>query len=370
MRAVAVLAVLAMVAIVVSWFMLCRERVASGPDAGLAGACQFLWSKQAEDGGWHSDQYGVLRSGQSLTPFVLLALLDAPTGTAERNPADIDRAVAFLVRHVDKDGALGRDDGANDYPNYATGLALRVLSRVGGHEDVVARMRSYLLGQQFSEDLGWRPQDPAYGAWGMGGAPRRGPADPGHLDLSMTRVALQGLAVLSPSPTKALLRSRTYLGRCTNEDGGFFFSTVVIGANKAGRTGESFGSYGTTTADGILSLLASGLPRDSPEVRRAGAWLVLNHRTDRVPRIPEDIPSRWATALRFYYLAVSAEVLARLEVEQAPAGRDWRRDLRAEFAASQRPDGSWTNPVGQVKEDDPLIATALAVRALTAARKE
>jgi hypothetical protein len=147
-------------------------------------------------------------------------------------------------------------------------------------------MRSYLLGQQFSEDLGWRPQDPAYGAWGMGGVPRRGPGDPGHVDLSMTRVVLQGLADAVPSPTKALVRSRAYLGRCTNNDGGFFFSTIVLGANKGGRSGDAFNSYGTTTADGILCLLASGLQEESTEVCRARAWLVSNHPSQCEPNGP------------------------------------------------------------------------------------
>ena len=41
----------------------------------LARAAEYLWSQQSEDGGWHSHTYGLLRSGQSLTPFVLDALL-------------------------------------------------------------------------------------------------------------------------------------------------------------------------------------------------------------------------------------------------------------------------------------------------------
>src|SRR5438552_15497397 len=44
----------------------------------LARAAQYLWSQQASDGGWHSNTYGLLRSGQSLTPFVLDALLQIP----------------------------------------------------------------------------------------------------------------------------------------------------------------------------------------------------------------------------------------------------------------------------------------------------
>jgi Prenyltransferase and squalene oxidase repeat len=368
MRAAAAVAVLALLAISAFWFSLCHERARTLPNAELVRACDYLWSQQDVDGGWHSENYGVLRSGQSLTAFVLWALLEVPRDVVARDPKAVDRAVAFLVGRVDADGALGLADGASDYPNYATGLAVRVLRRVGGHADLVAKMARYLLGQQFAGDLDWRPTDPAYGAWGMGGPPRRREGGPGHVDLSMTRVVLQGLADLDPLPSEALVRSRAFLVRCTNEDGGFFFSTVVLGANKGGGGGSAFGSYGTTTADGVLALLASGLAPDTARVQGAGAWLVAHHRLDRVPGIPEDIPTRWAHALRFYYFAVSAEVLARLEVAEAPAGRDWRRRMRDELAASQRADGSWINPAGQVKEDDPLVATALAVRALAAAR--
>src|SRR5579859_1254086 len=48
------------------------------PADALIRACRYLWSQQAEDGGWHSRTYGLLRSGQSLTPFVLNALLQVP----------------------------------------------------------------------------------------------------------------------------------------------------------------------------------------------------------------------------------------------------------------------------------------------------
>ena len=58
------------------------------PARALIRACRYLWSQQAEDGGWHSRTYGLLRSGQSLTPFVLNALLQvsqhAPPGAVDR----------------------------------------------------------------------------------------------------------------------------------------------------------------------------------------------------------------------------------------------------------------------------------------------
>src|SRR5437588_4771950 len=93
----------------------------------LLRACRYLWSQQAEDGGWHSRTYGLLRSGQSLTPFVLNALLQAPQHT----PAGaVDRAIAFLHRNTNNEGAVGKMDPLlYDYPNYATALTAQALLR-------------------------------------------------------------------------------------------------------------------------------------------------------------------------------------------------------------------------------------------------
>src|SRR5688572_8476318 len=52
----------------------------------LARAAGWLWAQQSEDGGWHSQTYGLLKSGQALTPFVLHALLDVPEDVAARPP--------------------------------------------------------------------------------------------------------------------------------------------------------------------------------------------------------------------------------------------------------------------------------------------
>ena len=333
---------------------------AANADEALARACAFLRSRQGADGGWHSEHYGALRPGRSLTPFVLDALLQADA----IDDAAAKRAVGFLADHTDPDGCLGRvTDAVPDYPNYATGYALSALKRLpAAHApaDLVARMERYLAGQQFREEGGWRPSDPAYGGWGLGGVPRRGPGDPGHVDLSMTRVALQALR---PEGVVAE-RARSFVFRCTSERGGCFYSPVVLGTNKAGA---GIG-YGTATADGVLALLACGVGRDDARVRALRAFLIEHHRTDRVPGIPVAAPGGWSDSLRFYYLAVAAEALAACEVERAPPEVDWRSALSSALIAAQRPDGSFANPHGTVKEDDPLIATTLALRALLAAR--
>jgi hypothetical protein len=74
----------------------------------MARAARWLWSQQGADGGWHSGTYGLLRSGQSLTAFVLAALLEVPPEVEPPRPAQIKRALAFLEAHVDADGAQGR----------------------------------------------------------------------------------------------------------------------------------------------------------------------------------------------------------------------------------------------------------------------
>src|SRR5262245_27331060 len=157
----------------------------------LARAAAYLWNQQGRDGGWHSETYGLLRSGQSLTPFVLDALLQLPIPP----PEHLERALVFIRRHIQPDGALGcADPDYPDYPNYATALAVKVLCRArpAAWEAQIAQMVAYLRSQQFVEQNGWRRDDPAYGAWGMGGE-RRTPPATGHVDLSMTRLVLEAL---------------------------------------------------------------------------------------------------------------------------------------------------------------------------------
>ena len=335
-----------------------RERSA------LTRAAQYLWAQQAADGGFHSATYGLLRSGQSLTPFVLGALLRVPDVTGPAGA--VDRAIAFIRRHTSPDGAVGVTGSGADYPNYATALAVDALvaaqrglsavahgAKAGSWTADIAPMVAQLRAQQFTEANGWTPDYPAYGGWGMGGAIRR-PPDAGHVDLSMTRFVLEALRVSGvdgSDPT--MTRARVFLERSQNDDGGFFFSPVTRALNKAGESAEGFVSYGTTTADGVLALRASGLPDSDDRIARGIAWLDRNHQSDRVPGFDEgESPqSSWETGLRFYYAAAIARVRPQQRVR----------------LPEQADDGSFRNANGRVKEDDPLIATTFAIQMITRA---
>jgi hypothetical protein len=302
--------------------------------AAAARAAKFLWSKQGPDGAWHSETYGLLRSGQSLTPFVLLALLDAPDPPKEA----VERAIAFIRAGTNNVGEVGRSDPSlEDYPNFATSLAVRAFRRAGVPVD---RMADALRAQQFTEANGWLPEHTAYGAWGMGGPIRRPPFT-GHVDLAMTRHALQAV------PDARALK---YLERCKNPDGGFMFSTIVTDANKAG-VGKS---YGTATADGVLALLALGAPAD-----RALDWLTKHHRVDGVPGFDE-ATAKWRDGMLYYYLAASAQAFRAAKA--GPSG--WKDEMVRALIGRQREDESFKNASFLMKEDDPLIATTLALLAL------
>lgn len=320
-------------------------------DPGLRRAAQFLWSQQSEDGGWHSKTYGLMRSGQSLTPFVLDALLDVPENVVARPSGAVDRAIAFLKSNTNADGQLGlADSSAPDYPNYATGLAVRATIRAqrATAQADASKWLICLRAQQFSEDGGWKRDDPAYGAWGMGGA-RLAPPDAGHVDLAMTRYVLEGLAAAGVPPSDpAMQRALVYLARCQNPDGGFFFSTVNLDTNKAGDEAGKYRSYGSTTADGIISLRACGVPNSDPRLNRAARWLSQNHQPDRVPGFDAGPRAAWAIGLRYYYAAALIRAVPGLPVLLPP----------------QRADGSFANSNNLVKEDDPLIATPFALRVL------
>lgn len=343
---------------------------AHNPEPAVRKAAAYLWSRQEADGGWHSHTYGLLRSGQSLTPFVLDALLQVPADAYSEPSGGVDRAIAFLREHTQRDGSLGTADrDIPDYPNYSTALAVSALCRAHrpGWQSQVAPMVAYLRAQQFTEPNGWRPADAAYGAWGMGGD-RRVPPGTGHVDLSMTLHVLEALRAAGVNDADpAIVSARVFVERCQNfdprhpedSDGGFFFSTTEVDTNKAGQDGNHFRSYGTTTADGIRALLATGHPRSDARVVAAERWLTGHHRDMNVPGFAGEAYQRWPRGLAFYYSASSSLAFRALNVNP---GDEVARGLRR----TQHGDGSWSNPENLVKEDDPLIATPFAVRALVA----
>ncbi len=417
----------AAVAATVAWPRVVRtaepEKDAAWQDAAarraLDRAVDYLWSQQADDGGWHSPQYGVLRSGQALTPFVLHSLLGTIDSMSSDEYGRVYRAGQFILKRLNEQGALGLfDPDVTEYPVYSTAYALQAINRSQSYREMhsravgeaaIRKMRDYVVTAQFDEADGFSSKDVAYGGWGFQEALK--PGQSGHMDLAHTRRALDALelsrfaglpneykakaqqflrvvqklpqaaarpqvaapnhATLAPppssdsegpsSPENAAITSAT---DAPPFDGGFYFSPVVLEANKGRQESDPtphWRSYATATCDGILALLAAGVPRDDERVTAAEAWLKAHTDVNYPQGVPTEHPEPWGEAIRFYHYAVRAEVYRKLEWPVAE-----RRQLAAAVAAKQGPNGRFVNRASALmKEDDPVMCTALAVVALS-----
>jgi hypothetical protein len=325
----------------------------SGPADRAVG---WLLQQQSADGGFRSSTTGFLKPGATLTALILVALCDArAAGTEVPQPAT-DGAAAFLVAARAPFGALGWGL-VPEYPTYATALAVRALARAArpGWRAEAEPMVAWLLAQQLAGDA-WGAH-PARGGFPMGSPEPRTPPAAGHVDLSMTRHALQALRAFGlDAAHPAWAEGRRFVAACATPDGGFRYAPAEPEGNKG--DGPDAG-YGTPTADGVLALSAIGGADDA--VARGRAFLGERFRADANPGLGDPFRA-YGPAMRFYWRSVSAAALAGTD---APAG--WREAIRDALRAEQRPDGRWEGDSGLQKEDDPLVATGLGVLAWCAA---
>jgi len=354
-------------------------------DAAIARGRQYLQSAQSRDGAWRSDKYSSFRDGPSLTPLVLLAL-EAGRSSNETNTTFI-RGIDYLVGVVRLQGI---DAGEVDlsYPVYSAAMATRVFSLPGMELHRITRNAwlADLRRRQLDESLGWSPDDAAYGGWGYCHAipkkPEPGAFVPQLLESNLSATvfavdALRAAGVASENP--AYRKALVFIRRCQNfpddpaladaafDDGGFHFIYDDPARNKPGPAGrdkhgrQRFRSYGSTTADGYRALLKCGLSRDDPRVAAALSWLKSHCQgAGHVGDYPAERAGDRA-ALDFYFAWSLAQLSDDVPFELA---RAWGTAVTSGLRERQHADGHWSNPCKAVREDDPLLATALAVATL------
>ena len=348
----------------------------------LLEASSYLLSKQSPDGSWRSEVYGLLKSGQSLTPFILNAYLDSPIEKSKKHDEKIKKAIEFLRKKNNK-GIHGKHDpDFLDYPNYSTSYALQCFLKFGSEQDQknIEQSIVYLQNQQFSENVGFPPQSAPYGGWGFG--INQKPSIGSFVDLAHTRRVLESLSNAASITPKIRKRSIIFLNRLQKRksslddsliwekdigyDGGFFSSPTIAYANKgrskfdksSGR--EYYQSYATATCDGILSMIALGYDPNSTELKDAKEWLLQNQNLELPAGVPLDDPAPWAQSMKLYNLMVLSETYSKLEIQG-----NWRKEIIHLLAKIQRADGSFiNNKGGLMKEDDPLLSTTYAIIAL------
>jgi len=339
----------------------------------------WLMRQQAPDGGWHSATYAQLRGGDGNTALILYALAHLPKSETERLKPHIDRGVRFLVSNLAPDGSVRAIDGSSDYPTYSTALTLLTIERLhlDGWQMERRRMRAYL---QAMQKRGEKDQLER-GGWGQTGGPI---ADVGMDDpasVAATQFALEALQQSGGLGDDTCEAALAFLSHCQNfgaqenHDGGFFFTPLPDDPlNKAGSSPSNGASakarsYGTATADGFCGLIACGVSIKDPRVQAALNWLRRNNRVDVVPGFTSDDAnaSSAKNGLQFYYYAALTRGFEKTPQENWTAQRT---ALLEAVIRQQRPDGSWSNPYTLMREDDPLVATALAIAAISTAAND
>jgi hypothetical protein len=278
-------------------------------------AVDYLMSR-CREGLWTSttETTKALESGQALTPFVLYALSHAPAEILARHRAAIDRALDRLPI------------GGNEYPSYSLALSILALQRLRPSKDVRDLVQE-LKSKQLTEALGWSESDPEYGGWDEGVIPAKKPQCH-RPNISVTAFACE--AIGGDEKAKAFAR------KCRASDGGFLFTPSALWAhqNKWGKFG-----YATATYDGLRIL-----PESAPDVLRIRdlpSWLTL--------------PEEWGRSMAFYHAFTEAKVSPSPSIAKMLLGL-------------QRSDGSWVNTSPMMKEDEPLVATGLALVAICLCR--
>jgi squalene-hopene/tetraprenyl-beta-curcumene cyclase len=363
-------------------------------DHALVAGADYLIARQAPDGAWRSATYGAFKEGDALTPLAVRALLCTPP--SRRRDAACRQGTAYLAALARSDGTIAGGTYGLTYPVYTAATTVMVL-RESGHHHAWEAWLTLLRQHQLTEAQGWQPTDRQYGGWGYAKDLPRKPA-PGlpiptlmEPNLSATTFAVEALRSTGVGPDDpALRKARAFIERCQNfaespasedapfEDGGFFFIHEDAIRNKAGLAGTDragrprYFSYGSTTADGLNTLLACGLPRKHPRVVAARRWLETHFRSDLHPGSYASDRESARPALTYYYCSSVARAFQAAGVKgslRPTESTSWAEQLADALLKRQRPDGSWSNPAVEVREDDPVVATSLAVQALATCRE-
>jgi hypothetical protein len=343
-----------------------QKEVSAAIDRGVA----WLLKKQMPDGGWHSVTYGALRDGAAVTSLAVYTFTQLPEDRADVRNA-VDAAGKFLRVGFDKRRTIASPDGSLDYPTYAAAMVLTASKRFPSLTKQLPREKllEYLLHAQVNAARGFERDSPEYGGWDLLGSDDASGISTGA-NVSVTNYALEAIAdEASVDATAAREQAKEWLlrGQKGTGDGGFAFTADAPNNNNKAQWKDEERqrprSYGSPTCDGLQALLHCGLAKEDEPVAVAVKWLVDHPSIEIVPGF-EDLPPElgWRDGLRFYYAQSLARVLRNLPVAVA----EDRADKLAKFLVKEQSAGAWQNASARMREDDPLIATSLALSALGA----
>jgi hypothetical protein len=210
-------------------------------------------------------------------------------------------------------------------------------------------------------------------------------------DVSCSTFAIEGLArakaLAKDSPTRA--KALVFLRRAQNLpdpgahipkqflDGGFVTNPRE---SKAGRQLLPddmivFRPYGSVTADGLRCLLNLGVDKEDERVQMAAGWLTTFFHTQKNPNFPQQANQQGPGADRgiyYYYLNSLSDALALFGeptlLKTDGSEIDWAAQIAKRVVTLQKLDGAWRGDAATMNEDDPNLATSMALMTLTRCR--
>lgn len=333
--------------------------------AVLTKATDFLKQRQSPDGSF-SPKLG----GPGITALVVAGLIRA--GAGGDDPVVV-KALAYLEKSVKKDGGI-YDKMLANYTTSVALLALQEANSGGKYNTVIKNATKFLKTLQYDEAM-VEERDAKFGGLGYdkGGRP----------DLSNTQYFLDAMIAAGvPKDDPAVQRALKFVSRCQNLPGEHNdqpFAKKTTENDKGGltyrpdadeknphRTPEGgLRSSGVMTYAGLKSFLYAGVSKDDPRVKAALGWIRAHYTVDENPG--------QADSGLFYYYHTFGKAMTALgsdTFEDAKGKKhDWRRDLFGALQKRQKPDGSWSNANKEFFENNPDLATAYALLALSYCRK-
>ena len=230
------------------------------------------------------------------------------------------------------------------------------------------KLEQLLIDAQLTEQHGIKPDSIHYGGWDLESAQGAAGDQLKGSNIALTALCLEALSQsMLDGASAAVDRAKQWVLGAQNADGGFVFHPWRSHpGNKAMWEDEKEQSkaysYGTPTCDGLRCLLYTGFKPDDKPVTAGAKWLVDHPEVKYVPGFEEKAKETgWREGLRFYYYFTQAQALPLLPNDEANRRRT---ELKKILVSEQKDDGRFQNEAPRMFEDDPLLATSLAIAAL------
>jgi hypothetical protein len=364
-------------------------------DHAIEVGAAVLAGRQQADGGWlrkglSVDEHG---SDAAVSGLCLRALagMSALKGKYKDHYA---KGAAFLLSKKVPSGKIVGDPGRQHYSTYATALTLQALALIDmkAHAAGIAELRACLIEEQLDDGEKISEYDfVRHGGWNIFDVNTKATMG---TDLSVTSHALEALHLsggIDPK-SKTVQQARVWLDRTQNMpgdegipahflDGGFSTNPRESKAGRQTLEGGAivFRPYGSSTSDGLRTLFRVGYGKEDERVQMAVSWIATFFHTGKNPNFPTNVQSGPGGAgstndrgIYYYYLNSLSDALSqfgeRFLTRADGTEIDWAEQIVRRLVAIQQLDGAWRGDGSAMNEDDPNLATSMAILALERCR--